>query len=439
MHHLTELGNSHRFVERYGEMVRYCYEWNKWLIWDSKRWKPDRDGKIMDYAKQTVQAMYAELPRVPKQQIGEFMSHVKRSEGKTKLQNMLYLAQDAVAILPEKLDGDPYALNCENGTLDLESGELNAHWKEDYITKLIPVFYLPAVECPKWLEFLNTVMDGDREMINYLQRCVGYSLSGMTGEQCLFMLVGDGGNGKSTFLEVIRGVLGDYAKHANFSTFLEAKFDDPIRNDIARLRGARLVTAVETERDRKAAEVLIKQMTGGDTVTARHLYSEAFEFIPQCKIWWAVNHKPIIAGQDYAIWRRIKPIEFTVTIRPENQVKDYAQKLLREEIYGIFSWCVEGTKLWLESGLQEPNRVRNANTEYRNEMDLLGDFIAACCELKKGARITKNELYGRYESWCEETGEEPANKKAFGSCLKGRGLFDMRTGTVRYWVGIRLR
>lgn len=324
-----------------------------------------------------------------------------------------------------------------NGTVDLRTGELRPHRREDLITRLAPVEYDPDAEAPLWEAFLRRIMDGNEDLIRFLQRAVGYSLTGDTSEQCFFLLYGTGANGKSTFLEAIRAMLGDYAQQADFGTFLVQNRDGP-RNDVARLVGARFVSAVEVESGRRLSETLVKQLTGNDRVVARFLYREHFEFVPTFKLWLAANHKPVIRGADHAIWRRIKLIPFQVTIPPEDRDRQLAARL-RAELPGVLAWAVRGCLEWQQYGLGEPPEVTEATNEYRAEMDPLGPFFGERCVLHPNARAYAGELYAGYAAWCEQAGERPMSQREFGLRLQERG-FERRIVRGRVvWVGLGLR
>ncbi|MFN3763256.1 MAG: phage/plasmid primase, P4 family, partial [Anaerolineae bacterium] len=322
------------------------------------------------------------------------------------------------------------------GTIDLRSGELRPHNPDDLITKIAPVDYIPDAQAPTWEAFLHRIMDGNERLIAFLQRAVGYSLTGDTSERVLFILYGTGANGKTTFLETLRALLGDYGIQAPADTLLVGR-ENAVPNDIARLRGARFIAVSEISEGRRLAEVLVKSLTGRDTITARFLYSEFFEFRPEGKIWLATNHKPIIRGTDKAIWDRIRLIPFTVTIPEAEQDKHLVEKLKRE-LPGILAWAVRGCLEWQTSGLGVPEEVRSATEAYRAEMDVIGAFIADRCILSAGARVKAGDLYEAYRKWCEENKEEPLNKIAFGLRLAERGLVSERDMHARYWRGIGL-
>jgi putative DNA primase/helicase len=438
----TDLGNARRFVDQHCANVRYCPQMGKWFTWDGNRWSLDDTDEILLLARKTIESIWREADAAAAPSERDFLKKWgKRSESEGKIRAMVSLAasEPEVRVNPGALDTDPMLLNCTNGTVDLRTGELRAHSRNDLCTKLAPVPYDPDAKCPLWRKFLNTVTDGDEQIQAFLQAIVGYALTGNTTEQAIFMLYGTGANGKSTFIERIRAMFGDYARNANFSTFL-AMEESSARNDLARLVGARLVTAVEVERGRRFSEVVIKQITGGDPITARYLFHEYFEYSPQFKVFLAVNHKPRIRGGEHAIWRRIKPVPFTVTIPPEEQDRDLVAKL-RGELPGILRWAVKGCLAWQGPGLSLPQAVMDAVREYRGEMDLLGGFLEARCVLSAEAITTSATLYEAYGEYCQENCEPPLNKKQFGVCLEERGLRPdrMKKQGHRAWKGIALR
>jgi len=434
---LTDVGNAELFVNQHGETVRYCHPWGRWLVWDGRRWATDNEGHVELLAKQTIHSLYLAAWDYEGEVREKIAKHALQSENAHRIRALLELARSepGIPILPEHLDNDPWVLNLLNGTLDLKTGELREHKKQDLITKLAPVEFNPEARAPLWEAFLKRVIP-DPEVRAFLQRAVGYSLTGDISEQCLFLLYGTGANGKSTFLETLRALLGDYACHTDFETFL-ARAREGVRNDIARLAGARFVSAQEAEAGKRLAESLIKLLTGGDVVTARFLYSEFFEFKPTFKLFLAANHKPIIRGTDLAIWRRIRLVPFTVTIPEEEQDPHLADKLKRE-LSGILNWALEGCLAWQKEGLNPPKQVIQATKTYREEMDVLESFFAECCVLDENASESFAALYQRYSAWCEETGERPMSRRSFGMALRERGFQDFHVRGRKHWRGLCL-
>jgi putative DNA primase/helicase len=295
--------------------------------------------------------------------------------------------------------------------LDVTTGEFREHRQEDMITKIARVDYDPAAECPAWKQFVREIMNYNSDIIMFLQNAAGWALTGDTSEQTMFILFGSGANGKSTFLNTIMYVLGDYAIATPTETFMK-KTGDQLTNDIARLRGTRFVTTTEAEQGKRLSEPLIKQITGNDRMTARFLYGEFFNFVPTFKIFMATNHKPVIKGTDYGIWRRIKLIPFTTRIEEEKQDKHLEEKL-RSEASGILNWLLEGAMRWKKEGLRAPAVILNATDEYRGEMDVIGNFLKECCVRVPGSTIRIRELFKVYQEWCEENNEHACSERFF--------------------------
>ncbi len=437
---LTDMGNAERFAAQHGQDVRFCHTRGKWLLWDGTRWAPDQTEEVVRKAKRTVRAIYTEASQShDKSERKKIAKYATSSESNQKIKAMLSLAEseEGIPVTTEQLDADPMLFNCLNGTIGLKTGEFLPHNRRHLITKIAPVRYDPDATCPTWLGFLDRIMAGNQNLIAFIQRAVGYSLTGEIVEQILMLLFGIGANGKTTFIEAIRSALGDYAQQTDFNTFLLQKHDT-IRNDLARLKGARLVSAVEVDSGKRLAEVLVKQVTGGDTVTARFLHKEYFEFRPEFKIWLAGNHKPEIRGTDHAIWRRIRLIPFNVTIPDDEQDKELPAKL-REELPGILKWAVAGCLEWQRRGLGVPEEVWAATDEYKSEMDILSGFLTDRCLVNDRLKTKAKDLYQEYLQWCGENGEKEVAQRTFGIRLSERGLKRKRgTGGVYFWHGIGL-
>jgi putative DNA primase/helicase len=435
---LTDLGNAARLVHRHGRNLRYCWLWRKWLVWDGKRWVTDDTGEVYRLAKDTVASIYEEAAAAPDDENRKALAkHAMRSEAGARIKEMVDLARSDVPVMPDELDASPDLLNTESGTIELRTGELREHRREDLITKLAPAEYRPDALAPAWEAFLERVLPGE-ELREFVQRASGYSATGDVSEQCMFINHGSGANGKSTFQEAIAAALGDYAMRAPTEMLL-TKRSGGIPNDIARLKGSRFVASSETEEGRRLAESLIKDLTGQDTVTARFLWAELFEFTPTHKLWLSTNHKPEIRGTDNAIWRRIRLIPWSVTIPPAEQNKKLPATL-RREIAGILAWIVRGCLEWRREGLQAPDEVRRATGQYRAEMDVLAGFLAECCELDTGHWEYAKDLYECYKRWCDENGERPEPQRKFGGRLGERGFQRDRGGSrgAGIWRGVRL-
>lgn len=437
----TDLGNAERLVHYFGDKIRYCHAWNSWFIWDGTRWLSDETDNIKELAKGTVRRIYDEARHHEDDSKRQTLArHAVSSESSRRISAMIALAQSdhRVSILPEAFDKDIFLLNCANGVLDLRTGVLHPHRKEDYITRMVKVEFDEQAECPRWLAFLDKIMNSNADLISFLQKGAGYSLTGDVSEQCLFILFGSGANGKSTFLRTIGFLTGDYGQQTATETLL-VKQKGAIPNDIARLKGARFITASEAEAEQRLAESLIKQMTGNDILSARFLHQEWFDFEPTYKIFLGTNHKPVIKGTDYAIWRRIRLVPFEVTIPEKERDRNLLNKL-KEELPGILAWALRGCLQWQANGLGSPQKVQKATADYRNEMDVISDFITECCDTDPAHTVTSKDVYKAYREWCEASGESLMKKNAFGCSLGEKGFVPRRFGKgLRGWEGLRLK
>ena len=453
----TDLGNAERMVQMCGSNIRFCHALNKFLIWDGKRWSIDDTGVVNRYAKDTIRNLYL-LAGADKNdnERKALVEHAQRSESKYRLSAMIELVKHeyGVPIRPEDLDKDRVLLNCLNGTYNLITGEFQSHDRDDFITKIVPVEYDIGAECPHWLEFLDQITGGDEGLQDYLQRCVGYSASGDTSEQAWFLLHGSGANGKSTFLNTISLILNDYSSSTPPETFL-LRNNDMINNDVARLKGARFVTALEPEEGRRLNEGLIKLVTGGDPLTARYLYGEYFQYVPTFKIWISSNHRPEVKSTSYATWRRIRAIPFEYQIPESQRVRDLHIKLFKEEAQGIFNWIIGGFNLWQFQGLGAPEAVQNATNEYKNDMDMVSTFISNCCVVASQDKISEIDLEniarfelsnrqvpfvqskGLFDAYINETGDK-ASQKAFTRKMHEKGYPSKHFKNGTNFIGIGL-
>jgi len=434
----TDLGNAERLIAAHGKDLHYVTAWKSWLVWTGKYWRRDDTCELERRAKKTVRGIWREARQEKnKDRKKDLARHAIQSESNGSIRAMIERAraEPGVAIRYQEFDRHPFLLNLRNGTLDLSTGQLSAHDRDHLLTKYADVEFIDGAECPLWLAFLKRIFDDNQEIISYLQRAVGYSLTGDTREQCLHLLHGSGSNGKSTFLEVLQALLGDYGVQADFATFVERKTDGP-RNDVARLAGARMVRSSEVGEGKRLNESLVKSLTGQDTIAARFLYSEAFEFKPTFKLWLAANHKPVIRGTDHAIWRRVRLIPFTVTISDDEKDETLKDRLIAE-LPGILRWAVAGCEQWLERGLQAPEAVTVATSNYKNESDIIGNFLEECCEIAPSLEVPATDLYAAYKRWAHDNGEFELSQTAFGRRIEERG-FDARKNGVKYRKGLRL-
>jgi len=348
-------------------------------------------------------------------------------------------SETGVKVSIDQIDANPALLNVSNGTIDLATGRLHAHRREDGITRIAPPKFDPDADAPLWNAFLNRVFDGDEELIAFIQRAVGYSLTGLTSEQCLFFLHGSGCNGKTVFIQTLLSILGEYAQKAPTEMIMKQDRSSPggASPDMARLRSVRLAVTAELDESQRMGEARVKDLTGADRIVARHLYREPIEFDPTHKLWMYGNHKPIIRGTDDGIWRRIRLIPFAVTI-PDDEKDPRLTEKLKGERDGVLAWAVRGCLEWRRDGLGMPGAVASATEAYRNESDRLAAFLDERCVIEMWARASKGELYAAYENWCSDSGERAMSKKKLGQQLIERGFGEGRDKRERHWIGLGL-
>jgi putative DNA primase/helicase len=436
----TDTTNAFRLFARHGPDIRYNALWKKWLVWNGKYWELDEGCLVHDKGLQMIRGIYSELLKTADYRDRyEIEKHAVQSESARRRKAFIEVASwiPDLNVKTDALDPNPWLLNVENGTIDLKTGALLKHRQEDMITKIARVACDKTADCPVWKRFLMEIMNYNAELIRFIQTAAGWAVTGDTSEQSMFILFGTGANGKSTFLNTIMNLLGDYAIATPTETFMK-KNGDQITNDIARLRGTRFVTTTEAEQGRRLSEPLIKQITGNDRMTARFLYGEFFNFVPTFKIFMATNHKPVIKGTDYGIWRRIKLIPFTNRIPEEKQDRQLEQRL-RAEASGILNWLLEGAMRWSAEGLATPRIITSATDEYRGEMDVIGNFIRERCVQEPGASIKARELFKCYQDWCGDNNEHACSERFLGLRLKELGLEQKRLSDGRHWKGIMAR
>jgi putative DNA primase/helicase len=438
----SDLGNAERFVDMHGGRVRWCPARKMFLFYDGRRWVWDECGEAVKLAQETARSIHKDAASEPdpakQRDIAKFAIS---SQNEGRINGMLSQAKPHLAVRLEDLDKDPWAINCQNGTLDLRTGRLKAHDPADLITKAAPVEYKPEADCPRFYFFLKEVLVEDA-VVAFVKRYSGYSATGITRERLFAILYGFGKNGKTTLIELLQDVLGDYATNADTETIL-AKRHQGVGNDVAALKGARFVSAAEVEKGRRLAESKVKQLTGSDTVTARFLFGEPFNFRPEFKLWLSTNNKPVIQGTDDAIWDRIRLIPFTQRFEGSKADPKLPEKL-REELPGVFAWIVEGCLEWQEHGLGEPESVAAATEQYRAEMDTLAAFLEDRCVVQKDLVAPATPLYKEYRFWCEGAGEKPETQKMFGMRLRERGFINAKITSGaekdrKGWFGIGLR
>lgn len=434
----TDVGNSQRLIAHHGQDLRYCFPWGSWLVYDGTRYAVDESGEIHRRAKQTVKEIYREAASAADDETRKALAkHAVRSESENRIQAMISLAKSEAPVMPAELDASPWLLNVSNGTVDLRTGALLEHRREDLLTKLAPVKYDPEASAPVWQATLERVLPSE-EVRAFFKRLCGYAITGDVSEHILPVLYGTGANGKSTILNALLEAAGEYGMQAAPDLLIAKRGGHP--TEVADLFGMRLVASIEVEDGRRLAEALVKSLTGGDKVRARRMRQDFWQFDPTHTAFLCTNHKPEIRGTDNAIWRRIRLIPFTETIPPAEQDKKLPEKL-RAELPGILTWCVEGCLEWQREGLQAPDEVRRATGAYRSEMDVIGAFLRDECEVGPDFKASFESVYDRYAEWCAEGGEKAETRRKFNARLKERGTFtDRRSGHggSYEWHGFKL-
>ena len=437
----TDAGNGRLLADLHRGFIKFCHPWKKWFLFDGQRWSPDQDGRIFSIAKKACREFYqraADEEDEARRRL--YVTWGKNSESAFRLKAMTFCAESepGIPVQPEDFDADPWAFNAANGTVDLRTGELRPHDPGDLISKVSPAAYDPDAECPNWNLHLNLIFQGNEDVIDFFQKAAGYSLTGLTSERKFFVCHGDGRNGKSATIDVLAEICGDYATRTQAETFLLNRRENSIPNDVAALRGSRFVFASESEDERRLAEAKIKELTGGDTITARFLHGEFFQFKPGFKLWFITNYKPVIKGTDSAIWDRILMFPFDFRI-PEDSVIPSHQLMseFRKEFPGILAWLVRGCLRWQEEGLiSPPAEIRAANENYRKESDSLSDFLDECCVENPTATVTLSDLFIYYLEWCSKNKESSLKKKDFTKELEKRGFRKDKNNKGWYWKGL---
>jgi putative DNA primase/helicase len=423
-----------RFAERQADRLRYVAAWGKWFIWDDLRWRSDETLHAFDMVRRICR-------------------EVARACGKAKISISIASAKTAAAVerlsksdrrlaaVVEQWDANPWHLNTPAGVIDLRTGECRPARPDDYMTKLTGTASDPSCPIPTWLRFLDRTAGGDAELIAYLRRMCGYALTGSVSAHALFFLFGSGANGKSTFVNALTGCLGDYHKTSAIETFV-ASATERHPTDLAGLRGARLVTAVEVEEGRRWAESKIKSLTGGDKIAARFMKQDFFEFIPTFKLIIAGNHRPGLRSVDEAIRRRFNLVPFVVTIPPAERDETLADQL-KTEWPGILAWAIDGCLEWQERGLAPPAAVQAATAAYLEAEDALGAWIEESGDRDPGAWESSAALFRSWKSWADRAGEHPGSLKKFSQRLEDRsdsiGMRKARDGQGRRgFYGLRV-
>jgi putative DNA primase/helicase len=404
--------------------LRYVAKWGQWLAWDGVRWAPDDTLDVYD----RVRA----LCRETMQETGAKLGNAPTVAGVEKLAR----SDRRLAATMGQWDTDNYLLNTLAGVVDLRTGETRPHRPEDYLTRATAAGPDAACPTPLWTAFLARVTGNDPALVAFLRRALGYALTGDTREHALFFCYGTGANGKSVLTSTVAGIFGDYHTTAPVETFL-ASTQERHPTDLAGLRGARLVTAVETEEGRRWAESKLKTLTGGDKMAARFMRQDFFEFLPQFKLWIAGNHKPRLRSVDEAIRRRFHLLPFTVTIPPQERDQELGEKL-KAEWPGILHWLIGGCRAWQQQGLDAPLAVRDATKNYLEAEDTLGAWREECTTRDPNGWESTSALFGSWKDWAEAGSERVGTRRWFALALETHGFAPHRTEAARGFAGLRL-
>jgi putative DNA primase/helicase len=440
----TDVGNAELFADVHGRDCRYVGDWRSWIVWDGRRWKRDTTETVRRRAVELARHGMTDVARnlAADDERAKYLKHVAASQARNRIDNMVSLAQTYLAIEARELDRHPWLFNLANGTLDLNTGTLRPHDRGDMLTKISPVEFDAAATSPTWDRFTRRIFqsgDGDArpELERYIQTAAGFTLTGDVSEHALFLLHGTGRNGKTTFIDALKFIMGEYALTAQQQLLIAQRHKNN-SEDEANLFGVRFAVVSETNEGQRFDESTVKRLIGGGKVRARRLYENSFEFDPSHKIWMDCNHLPAISGTDLGIWRRVKRVPFDSTILAAEVDAKLPDKL-RAEAAGILNWMLAGLALYRAEGLNEPAEVRQAVRDYQTSSDVFGQFLEECTLDSPAERVESAAIYMAYRMWCKRNGiEHPLTQIRFGHKLRERRYEPERTKHGRYWRGLSL-
>jgi P4 family phage/plasmid primase-like protien len=444
---MTEGGNARRYAalaRAQGGSLFYCEDLGVWFSWDGKRWKRDHGIATQEMAKRVVRSVRQETVNEKLTPVAyqELAKHAIRSDSAKSIRSTIELAgsEPGMHVEHHRLDAQPMLLNIENGTLELTTGQLRPHDRADLLTKLCSVKYDPKAKCPTWLRFLDEIMAGRADLVDYLRRLSGYFLTGVIREHVLPVFYGVGRNGKTTFIDALLDLLGDYAGPAP-KDLLMRKRNEQHPTEIADLDGLRLAVASETQRGQRLDESLVKLLTGGDPLKARHMRQDFYKFDPTHKLVLLTNHKPVVKDTTESIWSRLPLVPFGVVVPPQKRDLQLREKL-RAEMPGILNWCIAGCLEWQRAGLNPPTAVLEASHEYRSEEDTIGQFLAECCVFGADFWAASGAMTEALGKWLEAQGEPKVAARDLRDALRERGCRRQQetSGARRKgWIGVGLR
>lgn len=443
----SDQGNGRRLAHLFGHKILYCKKYGDWMIYDGRRWALDDRYTIEKMAQQISYQILAEMPPTKNEDtIKLFKQWSHATQATSKLEALLKAARSIVPATPDEFNRNPWLLNCLNGTIRLPVGEMRPHDSFDRITKIAPVRFDPEADCPTWRRFLLDIFEDDADLVAYVQRAVGYATTGVNREPAFFILYGTGRNGKTTFLNVIQAILGDYAAEVDSDLFVpRTQQNHP--TGLTELEGRRFIATNETEENCQLDEPTVKKLTGKNPISARKMHQDYYTFLPTHHVFLATNHKPEVRGIDPAIWRRLKLIPFTACFDPEvpggrKPDMELEDKLIAEAP-GILNWMIEGCRAWAEHGLHEPPRVKAAVADYRRDSDILGWFLEekTVCGAAAGPepKVVFSVLYGDYKAWCGFNNINPIGIRRFANLLTDKGFKSHKSNSIVYRLGMRLK
>jgi putative DNA primase/helicase len=442
---LTDSGNGERFVKVHGRDVKYCHERKAWYVFSEGRWQRDIKGLVHRMAKETARRLYLaalSIAGTDKDRAARVEAFARQSESSQGIKATLECAKHEpdVSISANEFDRDPWLLNCRNGTVDLRIGELRQHQPTDMLTKMCAVEFDKDADCPQFMAFLEKIMNGNQALIAYLQRVLGYAITGTVGEKAVFCFYGDGDNGKTTLLETVRYIVGDYGGLVMIESLLKrnSSANSTAIADLAGLQGLRFVITSEANQHAALAEGQLKALTGGGWIKGCKKYENPVEFPPTHKIFMDSNYRPSVTGRDHGIWSRLKVAPFDVQIREHEKIKDLMERLKVEEGPGILRWITDGCVVWREAGLMEPAEVTQSVAEWKSDSDPFEGFFESRCELSPAVKCPSADLTTAYEEYAKAEGI-PVEIRQFTDHLKRLGCIRYSNGTTRFWKGIRLK
>jgi putative DNA primase/helicase len=440
----NDSGAAECFVDEHKDIVRYVPHWKTWLIWQGHYWKRDDMSKVVSLAVRHAKSLLAkaiETP-MPAAERPKILGRICRRGEEPAIRHMLQLAaaDQRITLHPDELDANPDLLAAANGVMDFREDHFRAGRPEDNITRAVNAVYDPDASCPLWDAHIRKITGGDQKLAEFLQRAAGYSFTGHTSAQVFFFLWGSGCNGKSVFLDCLLHLAGDHGHKADPSLYQADRHGKSPVDEIAAIAGKRLVIGTEVEERQRLAEARVKEFVDAKRLAGRAQYERRFEFKPACKLWLFGNHKPVIHGNDDGIWRRVRLVPFTQQIRPDEIVLGLTEKICTQEAAGVLNWIARGAMAWLSSGdLAAPSIVAAATAEYREEEDVLAEFIEGELVFSETAWISRAQVYELYVEWAKRLQIHPLKRNTFNSKLRARpGVEEGKQGDVRGWKGVGL-